>query len=313
MEKNSKIESILLSILLTAIILFFLYKTVGAFSLDYIQSYFTFSIISISMILYLLIKIVNTFRYNLIFNQKDFFKSINILFFSNFMLTILPSRLGEVSYLQLFNKHYGISYSRGLKKIIFLRICDYFAICILMFLSFIFTIESNSEIFKNNYIVFTIGIFALICGVLLLFFFMEFKNSSNSKIINQFFGYLSDIKETKDKFQLILWSLSYWFLRFSLGIYLFWAVGLNLPFVSLFFISTLMMLVSLIPIQTIAGFGIFEGTWTTAFLIFGVNNTNLLNLVLAVHLLGLINVILFGSISFIILYILIRNKSDHIC
>jgi len=313
MEKivNNKVK-LLVSFISTIVILFFLFKILGGFNVERIQSYFTIPVIFISLIIYLLIKITNTYRYNLLFNQKEFFKSINILFFSNFMLTVIPFRLGEISYIRLFKKHYNINYSKGIQNLIFLRICDYITICTLMLISFVFMIYlENFEILKNDYILPILGVFVLGCSILIVLFVIEIKIGLNSKFINRILSYISNIKKTPNKFHLVILSFIYWFLRFFLGIYLFWAVGINLSFFSLFFISTLMILISLIPIQTIAGFGIFEGTWTTAFLIFGVNSNNILDIVLAVHLLGLINIILFGIISYVILHTLIQNKSDR--
>jgi len=314
---KKRVYSIILSFGFAIIIMYFLFNFLGEFDLELIKTYFTFEVIIISFFIYLLLKSVNTIRYSLIFGVAGFLKIINILFFSNLILDLVPFRLGEFSYLTLFKKYFKTSYSEGLKNLIFLRSFDYISICLIMIISFILTLSENPKILNELNLILLISLFLLGATFIFIFlfklnYFLNLKCFKGKfKIINKLTSILFEINFINNKFKILILTLIYWITRFLLGIYLFKVVGLELPLFSLLFLSTLMMLVSLIPLRTFAGFGVFEGTWATGLVLFGVNNKNILNQVLGAHILSIVVIIFFGLIGFIFLNILTQNKFGH--
>jgi uncharacterized protein (TIRG00374 family) len=311
-----KLMNFLLSLAVSSGILFLLVRLFKDLNFETILKYLGIKVIIISLLIYLAIKATNTLRYNLTFGTKGFFKTINILFFGNFMLTLLPFRLGEFSYLQQFKKYYNIDYKKGASNIIFIRILDYLSIFILMLISFVLLILKNVEAINDKKILAAfVAIFIITLALVLAYGLLSksVKAKRNAGFASKALLYANDLifKERKYKWIILLNSLIYWSLRFFLGIYLLRAVGINLGIVELLFISTMLMLISLIPIQPFAGFGVFEGSWIWMLVLFGVGKEDLLNKTLAVHFISLINVVAFGIISYIILYIAAQNRSGH--
>jgi len=299
----------LFSILTSLLILYFLIKILGNINIEQINYFLEIKIILISAVIYLMVKILNTFRYNLVFKTKGFVKTFFILFYCNFILSLIPFRMGEVSYVASFKKYYGVDSKKGIANLMMLRLFDYFSICFLSVTTFLLSFKNENLIFGDK--VFTYPLYAAIIILVILVFLLFFlrKGGAFLEKIRKYVDF-SRIRK-KEIFFVSLWSLFYWFLRFNLGIYLLNVVGINIGYFEIFFISTLMMIISLIPIQTFAGFGIFEGGWIGALVLFGVSKDGLLDKVTAVHILSLINVIIFGILSWIILHIPIQNKAHH--
>lgn len=299
----------LFSILTSLLILYFLIKILGDINIEQINYFLEIKIILISAVIYLMVKILNTFRYNLVFKTKDFFKTINILFYCNFILSLIPFRMGEISYITSFEKHYGISKIKSIANLMVVRLFDYLSICFLSFVTFLLSFKKIDLITENKSLTYPLYLAIIISVIFVLLILFLRKGNVFLEKIKKYVDF-SRINK-REIFFISLWSIFYWLLRFNLGIYLLNMTGINIGYFEIFFISTLMMIISLIPIQTFAGFGIFEGGWIAALMLFGISKDGLLDKITAVHVLGLINVIICGIISWVFLRILIQNKVRH--
>lgn len=294
-------------IIISLLFLYFLIKIFGGIDINKINSFLETKIILISALIYLAIKIINSFRYNLVFKIRGFFKTIFILFYCNFILSLIPFRIGEISYVTSFKKYYNISSKKSIANLIIIRLFDYFSICFLSAIALLLSLKRGDLIFSDK--LFTYPLYAAIIISVILVFLVLFLQKGGA-FLEKIRGYVDFSKISKKEiFFASLWSILYWILRFNLGIYLVNAAGINIGYFEIFFISTLMMIVSLIPIQTFAGFGIFEGGWVGALVLFGISKDGLLEKVMAVHVLGLINVITFGFISYTVMLVYNYNKN----
>lgn len=306
---NKYFKKYLLSAITTVVIFYFLIKLVGGVDFRELRSFLRPNVILFSSLVYLFIKAVNTIRYNIVFKTKRFFKTVDILFYCNFVLSLIPFRIGEISYVSLFKKHYGIEYKNSVGNLIILRSFDYLSICFFLILFFLIIIRNGYTTVNHQLFAYPLY-FSIIASASLIAVVLLIKRGSLflKKIQKHFvFNHISN----KEIIFVALMSLLYWFLRFNLGIYLFRSVGIGIGYYEIFFISTLMMTLTLIPIQTIAGFGVFEGGWVGVLVLFGISKNDLLVKIAAVHFLSLTNVFIFGVLSWIILHTLTQNKAHR--
>ncbi len=304
---RNKILKISSSVVVSGVLLYFLTKTLNKFSWEGVINSVSFRVVLVSFLFYLLIKIINTIRYNFVFKTKGFFKTMILLFYSNFVLSLVPFRIGEISYVSLFKQNYDIEYKYGVGNLITIRLFDYLSICLFSIVSFLLVVRSGNLIINDRAFAYPLYL-SLLISVLFIIFILFIKRSSI--FLEKIKKYVDFNQISKRKLSSVaLLSIFYWFLRFNLGIYLFYSVGVDIGYFEMFFISTLMMILSLIPIQTFASFGVFEGGWVGALILFGVSKNDILNKVIAVHFLSLLNVIVFGVISWVILHTLIQNTA----
>src|SRR3989344_8760497 len=117
------------------IILFFLYKSTKNGDLINSLKAINIKIIFMVIVIFFIIKIVNTFRYAKLYNLQPSLKLFVLLCYSNMMLSLIPYRLGELSYVHGFKKYFNKDYSEATRKLITLRIIDYLFVYILLLIS----------------------------------------------------------------------------------------------------------------------------------------------------------------------------------
>lgn len=283
---------------LAIVLLYFVWRIFSEQGISLSLKYISAEMVLVSFLFYgLLIKPINTLRYSYFFNIKEKIKLYSIMNFSNLMLNILPFRSGELTYIHYLKK-LGVAQEKSIPGLLTIRFFDYIALAIFFFISIIFV--GTKLIPQENIIILLVLAIpiTLILALLLLFTLIK----KGSKLHKIFFTGIAEIKSYSKNKLLFLFSLTfiYWFSRLLFGYVLLLILGININFLVVVFISSLIVLIGLIPIQIFANFGVFEFGWIylLSYLSVGFSESVLFNKILTLHLLPLIPTIILGIIGY---------------
>jgi hypothetical protein len=298
-----KIYKVLFSIFITLLTLYFLFKGIR---LEEIKNNFIFSpiILLITILLFGIIKLTNTLRFAKNYNIKPSKELFSNLCISNMFLSILPFRLGEISYLKNLKKLIGENYTNIGLKLAKIRLFDYLSISILLLISSFFVYNKFSSIVNLISIFFISSLFV---GTLLCLLFIKL-NMTNRIKIKKIQGVLISIENEIRSFNMknlifllsiSIISLIYWSLRLFMGYLVLNLLGINLSFFTISFISLAVFILSLIPLHFVAGFGITEGGFLFFLTQLGFSYEETLIKLFVYHIYIIIPVVAYGGASYL--------------
>jgi len=297
MNKSLKI---IISILLAWVISYFLFKRVDFPSLNEILKS-GYNALTFSFIAFFFIKLINTLRYSRLYEIESSIKLYSLLSYSNLMLSIVPFRIGELSYIHGLEKYFNKKYREGTSKLIFLRFIDYIVVCILFLLSSIHVYHTF-----GSGIIGLVSLFFIVSLILFLGFIYLITLNKTSfrgrlrKVVNVIHIGINNIRKMPKKIliSVVLLSLIYWILRLVFGYIVLILLGINVSIFVVAFISFFLLLGGITPIRPILGFGLFEGGWTYFLVLMGYNYEKTLSLIFQYHLILLIPSIVFGIMGY---------------
>ncbi len=253
--------------------------------------------------------------------QKDLSLGLlfNIVAVHTLWTNLLPFRSGELSYLYLLKKKVGArSYLSGMPSLILARVFDLAGLFSLYLFAFI-GFSSFPEIFKKVSFILLALIFSLLLMVMVLVwkrerllgklkhYILKF-NLQRVRLVEKMLGKGEEILEgfrvVKSKKALFLTaacSLAIWI---SVHLYTFaviHAVGVDFTLWQVFFLSTLVILLSLFPIHGWAGFGTTEGIWVLIAIGFGLSKETAIVTGFQLHSIALFFVFFLGGIGYLLL------------
>jgi len=303
---NVHLIKIIFSVIITFIILYFLFIQLGLYNISLLTaSPYAFLL---TIILFPLIELINVFRYSSAFELKFSFKLFNLSNFANMIIGVMPMRVGEISYIYGLKKYFGMNYKNGIKKLFLVRIADLAVIYLLLISSSLFVVLSIAqEIIYFISILFLIlflgiGIFSLIT--------IKYSISKRLKRYPRLRTIVLVIEETifqafkikKRKLILIfILSLAYWLLRILMGFAVLYMLGVQLDFFIVVFISLALLFIDIIPIKTVANFGLFEAGFAYFLVQLGYSSIIALNKTLLFHIAVFIPAIIYGLIGYVLL------------
>jgi uncharacterized membrane protein YbhN (UPF0104 family) len=300
MNKNIKLA---FSIILTLILLFFLFRNIEFSNIDF--SIINLSILLAPLALFFFIKIINTFRYARIYGLKPDKKLFLFMCYSNMMLSIIPFRLGELSYIHGLKKYFKKDYGESTEKLILVRFVDYIVVYLLMLVSSIYVSTQVTQGVVKIISIFFIFSLILSLGIIYALSFNSFniKNKKLSKVASTIKKGSQNILKVSKKEALILFGFTflYWLIRLLMGFIILLLLGIDLQFFLVVFVSLVLLLVGLLPIQTFMNFGIFEGGWAYFLVNVGLESSFVLPIILLYHFILVLIPIFYGLIGYFIL------------
>ncbi len=306
-----KIIKIIYPYLIALILLIFVWKYFSGAKLLDALDYFNVNIIVFCFLYYIIIiKPINTIRYSLFFDIKDRIKLYWILNLSNFILNFIPFRLGEYSYIRLIKRYYNIKAERSVPGILTIRFFDYISILLFFILAFFY----SGVLFNIGNILlvsFLIPIFIMLFLIIITFLFRKFDKRNNRLYKIVFLSYQELKHYSSNKIiVLFLTTLAYWTGRFSYGYLVLILLEIKINFGLFIFITSVLIIISLIPIQIFANFGIFEFGWIYILNLVEphISKPELFNKILAFHIIPLFPVIVMGVLGYLFL---IHSNSKH--
>jgi len=298
------LKRILLSLLITAVILFVLLSQIALKDLyALLKSIDPFWAVWGS-VGYSLAILFRALRFKWLIHSKDISLSelFRITAYYHLSLMVLPSKLGELSYPFFLNKIAGMNMTEGLASLIASRVYDFFIILMI----FLFTLIGFQSFFKNNLCLILLLVCLLIGLIFLAFFYMSsfFRWLSNvlgkvskgttSRYAKSFLWVQRKMNEMAEDFyaikarksylsvslaSLVSWGMIFWtFYAFLRGF------GIEISFLKMFFGSTVGVIANALPVSGIGNWGTLEAGWTAGFLMVGLSKEKAIATGFGVHI-----------------------------
>ncbi len=244
--------------------------------------------ILIGFVLYIFSYFFRALRFNVLLARKvsvkDLFAIVSV---HNMMNNILPARTGELSYVYLLKKK-NIPTGEGIATLMIARLFDFIAISIFFFISVLF-IKELPEVISTVLLIIAAFLVLLVLILISLAYhgdkFMGTIDKTAIKLnlnkINVINFLIKKGEETTENFGILrskktilfifLFSVLIWCSLYPIVYVLLTEMGVDLSIWKVIVGSTFPVFVILLPIQSLGGFGTFEGAWTIAFMSLGVS------------------------------------------
>jgi uncharacterized membrane protein YbhN (UPF0104 family) len=130
---------------------------------------------------------------------------------------------------------------------------------------------------------------------------LRIKNKILLKIKRFLVTARQEVSNIKIRTVIILLGLSfvYWLIRNFMGYVIITSLGIPLDFITVIFINSVLILIAMIPIQTFAGFGLFEATFAYFLVQMGYQYEAIMPVLLMFHLIIFIVMIIYGAYGFL--------------
>lgn len=241
----------------------------------------------LSILCFVLMTIIKAWQYrSLIDPQLSFWKVLNIIILQNAISNFISNTAGVASYMSMFRAEHGVKISRSTAAFIIVKVGDLFAILCMLVASLVF-VWSQVASLHGLLILLSIGIFtsllAFIATVVFRKWFISLLGSFLTWSHLLKFGFVQRTMDMlknlsgQDQFfilNLLLRGVVFSGLYFSFSMGWFYTVirAFNIPidFSAMLFISAMLQIISLIPIQVFGGLGVNEISSMYLYGLFGV-------------------------------------------
>jgi uncharacterized membrane protein YbhN (UPF0104 family) len=297
-----KLLKIIFAFIVSLSILFFFRKNILSL-FDLINfSELHWVLLILAIIAYSSLFFIRGYRFSLFFKEYRKLYVMMIYNIAQFLSTILPLRLGDLYLFKLKSKE------NSKKKIfgayLFLKILDLISVTIIFFgVSLIFLSLFNPVIL----ITFYFGILFLVAEFLFIFINKFIKIGKIERIFIKVIGNKKPIEKIGRKKLYKLWILTNinWIIANIYAILFIKSLNINIyTLAQLIFSNTAMIFSGMIPLPTIAGYGVAEGVWSFFSILSGISDFSLtFSIAFMMHNFAL----LIGLIIFIISVIINRK------
>jgi uncharacterized protein (TIRG00374 family) len=321
-----KYINLFLSILITVLILGFLFTKANPFeAIDIVKNaridYFLYGLAA-----YILLLIVKALRFKILLHEVKFTSLLPITFFYNFANNTLPMKLGELSFPYLIKKTAKRNFAHGFSSLIISRIFDFFTILITFVVAIIVStsLPANYDLkFLMPILVAIILLIIVLIGILifdnrLLLLFLKWLEKIpvwNSPRLIKFREFVSSLissfSEFKSKRKILLvflTSLISLVLAITSTIFFVYSLGYLLPVNILIITICFSMASSVIPISGIAGLGTIEGFWVLILTYLGYNSKDAIILAFSLHLMQIAIGAVLGLVGWVFVLKHFRKK-----
>lgn len=309
----------LLSILITAVILFILLSQISLNGLVILLKSVDPVWAALGAAGYLLALLFRALRFKWLIHSKDIplIELFRITVFHNLSIHVLPLKLGEFTFPYFLNKISGIGITEGLASLITSRVYDFFIIL----MTFLFASIGFQSFFKTNpFLIILLTVFLLVLiffafshmSGLLVWFSNAFGKVSKwrePKSIKSFLWVQRKMNEIAEDFYAInarrayfpisLTSFLSWIMAFWMCYAFLKGFGIDISFLKVVFGFGASMIASALPISGLGNWGTLEMGWTAGFLMAGLNKEKAIASGFGVHILVFIACVLLSFISWV--------------
>ncbi len=318
----ARIGKIIFAVFITAVLVVILLSLISVD--DFITSLSKLSVrfMLLSTLFYVFSYIFRASRFKLLLSDGIGLKRLfSIVCIHNFMNYLLPARLGELSYLHMIREQ-KIPLGKNVASFAIARIFD--VICVsLIFLLGALMISDAPEFVITAIIAIGILLSLLVIFLLCLLFIHERVNKKidalKKKTKMKFAKKVMDkTKEIIHGFQVLkerhvagktfIFSMLIWFsLYFSIYLLLL-DLGLYLDVGQILIATTFPVIVSILPIHGVGGYGTAEVAWLIPLLAFGIVRETAVSSGFIIHTFQFLLVIIFGFFG----YMAYRNRTKNV-
>ena len=226
-------------------------------------------------------------------------------------LTIIPARLGELSYVYLLKKFNNVPTGHSLSSLLLARVFDQIAISTL-FLGASLFVNLSSPWLKTASLVIGIGLIVTVLMLTALLAYKEFCVAGLARMVHRFkldrylltnrimheldniVAALQGIHLKKHLGSIFGLSLMIWLAIFGVNYALLQSFDVNLTYIEVALASTFMILLGLIPFQLLGGVGVRQTAWTFIALALGVSKNSAIVSAFGTHIVSVLYLFVFG-------------------
>ncbi|MDO8480285.1 MAG: lysylphosphatidylglycerol synthase transmembrane domain-containing protein [Nanoarchaeota archaeon] len=315
--RSSKSIKRMLGVLLTLGLLYYLFVYIDFKDIAIAFSRISPGLLLVSFALYLALYLFRTLRFVHLNNSAISFRDMfSIVCIHNFFNNIVPLRIGELSYVYLVNRQKSGTTGMGIATLIVARVFDFLLLILFALVTFL--------LFPSAIVIPPTVYYTILAITLLLLFGLYSLLHFKSHIISvlrifvrllhleklRFIRTILDkIKESLENFRVVSSRRTMYLSTFSTTLTLFAqylfsfllirGMGITFSFTDVIVGSLLILLVGILPIQGVGGFGTYEGAWTLVFLYFGVPSAQAIPAAFVLHFLQLFFLIALGAFGMI--------------
>ncbi len=253
---------------------------------------------------------LRSIRFKLFCNNLSFWSSFYLVSLHNFFNSVLPARLGELSYPYILNKKLKTGFVGPISDLILMRFFDFLSIGLLLSISFIFMFNIKHKV-AISFFLFMMWFFIFIS--ILSFSKALFKKIKKANVSDNLRGKILGIiirlldrinshsKTSLFKFLLIssMISLSMMFTTF----FLVSSLGVKISIGWIIFGGGLTVISGVLPIQGFFNVGLFEASLSLPLILAGLDKSLAISTSFGYHMLVLIFTLIMFLISSILDYL----------
>lgn len=241
-------------------------------------------------------------RYRMLNEKEQFSTLLHISNISNMLNSILPFRLGEISYLRLAKQHLSSGYLKTTYQVIIMRMADVIAILAIgSFLALGIFSLSTALILTTI----TIGAVIIYFGFENIYSYFHKKIPVKISFLKSIDNH-SSIASLKSKVDVLSLTIAIWFLS-GIGLYfLLLSIHMDITIIQTLIVNSLAMLFQIIPSITFANVGIIEAGWYGLLKTLSFSDADAIASGIYVHFISVINATIFGILS----YVALKNKKN---
>ena len=253
--------------------------------------------LGIYIVLFLSLTLLKTWQYHVLIGRGvSYTKVLGVIITQNVLTNFLATTAGIASYIAMFRAEHGVKIRSSVAIFVLVKIGDLCALWLGLIISGVLVWQKISAV-HYLILVLIIGIgLALLCLLLIVFFrqksmiyldlFLSRSGFSKINLIKKVFTNLQALSETGDEqikrtfIKVLLPSMIY-FCFSILWIFAGYRVFNFQPgFGSIFFISTLIQIVSYLPVQVFGGLGVTETSSLYFWSLFAVDQSQLASILI---------------------------------
>ena len=294
-----KLTKFLISIILTIILLYLILTQVKVNDVTTTIKNANFKFLGLSVIFYIIMMVLRALRFEVLLKKRIAFnKLLPIVFVHSLLTNIIPFRVGDLSYVVMLKKIKKQSYSKGLSSLLIARVFEFCVMIFILILAIIYSKDLPNLGFQN---IIPLMIVVLVLLVLMIFS-MIFLHDFLVRIFDRFLVLFPMLKLKLNKFlvsfkayrsrKVLIQTFVLSVLTYISGViftyYIVIALNYAIPLNILLITITFSILSSILPINSVAGFGTVEGVWALILGYFGYTIESAILLSFSLHIIQLL-------------------------
>ncbi len=308
----------IISVVLAAVILYFLLTQISFADLEEIWNESNAVFLILAFVFYVLIIFLRARRYRIILQNKlSTGELFNISSVHSFLNGILPARTGELSYFYFIHKTGKIGGPENIASLLIARIFDSVICACFILLSIFFVSGSIGDIrniawvsLAGFFIILFLSAWILFWGRVFLRILSRFPVGSwILRKTEEIVVVIEQVRQGPGLLKIFVYSVVIWFFIFLMIWLTIFGLGEKISFWQTIFVFALPVILAVLPVQPFGGFGTYEGSMALGLILLGFDKTAAIGLGFALHVTGILFALILAIVSYLIM-VSQRNQSN---